>query len=631
MNIQAQVCALVIVFLVMLFYFSGEKIGLNTEKIFSHMLVVSTISMLFDILSVFFIVYEEIIGQFWVTVVCKAYLVTILLVGFIGFDYALAVIFENDRFKKIIPYLLGLLAIQSVVIFAVPISWYHEGRIVYSYNLSAIFTFAFTLFYIFATYLIINKKDSDLTVRRRSAMAVWLMVWIAAGIVQFIFKEFLLVSFAMAIGVLTIFFVLENPETLKDRRYGCFNSHALLLYLQQRYEKGEDCGLIGFNFDRVDRSGESYSFRKEALKRMVEFLNNFPDCKKFKNVGGEIIVVTTGADENTLICRKFKEAISEMPDIFLSDKSKSLTKMSVIVMNDCRKVRGPEDLFRLENSLKSKMPASNSIIFAYVEDEDIEAFNSKNDVIEEINGAIDNDRIEVFYQPIYSNGRKEITCCEALARIRKEDGSILSPGVFIPVAEETGLINQIGESVFEKVCKFIYSGECDRLGIDYIEVNLSIAQVESVNIANKYISIMERYDIDPSKINLEITETVSILTKEKLLENMRRLIEYGIHFSLDDFGKGRSNLMYMVDMPVSIIKLDMDIVKAYFKEDKAKSVISGMIKMAHGMGLKIVAEGVESKEELAAMQNEEVDYIQGFYFSKPLPKDDFLKYVQNYD
>ena len=139
---------------------------------------------------------------------------------------------------------------------------------------------------------------------------------------------------------------------------------------------------------------------------------------------------------------------------------------------------------------------------------------------------------------------------------------------------------------------------------------------------------IEKYDVDPGSINLEITETASINARQTLLENMHNLIDFGFTFSLDDFGKGKSNLMYIVDMPVSIIKLDYDMSKAFFTSSKAKQVVRAVINMVHGMGLKLVAEGIETRSEYEAITREGIDYVQGFYYSRPLPIQDFLNFLQ---
>lgn len=129
-------------------------------------------------------------------------------------------------------------------------------------------------------------------------------------------------------------------------------------------------------------------------------------------------------------------------------------------------------------------------------------------------------------------------------------------------------------------------------------------------------------------INLEITETGSIKARNILLRNMQRLIEYGVCFSLDDFGNGESNLNYIVDMPVEIIKFDRDMTQAYFNKEKAKFVMSAARNMIQEMGLHIVSEGVETREQFEHLAKIGIDYIQGYYFSKPLPAEEFLAFVR---
>lgn len=275
---------------------------------------------------------------------------------------------------------------------------------------------------------------------------------------------------------------------------------------------------------------------------------------------------------------------------------------------------------RYANDKSKVFIASNEIVMKYRERYMVET---------QISDALEEDRVEVFYQPIYSNKEKRFTSAEALIRIRKKDGSLLAPGIFIPVAEKSGQIVELGDRVFEKVCQFLERLKDIDLGIHYVEVNLSVVQCEMENLAERLIAIIEKYGVDPSMINLEITETASIHTRTVLENNMKKLIDYGFTFSLDDFGKGESNLMYMVQMPVSIVKLDYDMSKAFFNSEKAKHVVRAVINMAHKMNMKLVAEGIETKYELENIRKEGIDYIQGFYYAKPLPAKEFLKFIQD--
>ena len=275
----------------------------------------------------------------------------------------------------------------------------------------------------------------------------------------------------------------------------------------------------------------------------------------------------------------------------------------------------------------------------YIEPADIHYYRTPHDVIRKmyeqrekirfINDALDNDRVEVYYQPIFSTGLKKFVAAEALVRLRNEDNSIVMPGEFIEIAEQNGLIIRLGETVFRKVCQFLSEHNPSSLGINYIEVNLSVVQCEYAGLANDYIAIMEEYHIDPSWINMEITESANNVARGNMLRNMEKLQEYGVKFSLDDFGTGHSNLNYIMEMPVDIVKFDRKMVTSYFKDGKAKYVMDAAMSMIKGMDMEIVSEGIEDENQLNVMNDLGIHYIQGFYFSKPLPQNEFIDYIVN--
>ncbi|MBP5266164.1 MAG: EAL domain-containing protein, partial [Lachnospiraceae bacterium] len=217
-----------------------------------------------------------------------------------------------------------------------------------------------------------------------------------------------------------------------------------------------------------------------------------------------------------------------------------------------------------------------------------------------------------------------------LARIRNRDGSLMMPGAFIPVAETSDQIIHIGQRVFAKVCEFLANHDMDKVGIDYVEVNLSVQQCQRKTLAEEYIAIMEKYHVDPRRINLEITESGSVRHRKNLIANMKTLIEYGVRFSLDDFGTGESNLDYIMNMPVDIVKFDRTLTQAYFSSARTKYVIDTVIEMIRGLDLEIVSEGVETQEQYHTMIEKDIDYIQGYYFAKPMPADEFLFFVQSH-
>jgi len=243
-----------------------------------------------------------------------------------------------------------------------------------------------------------------------------------------------------------------------------------------------------------------------------------------------------------------------------------------------------------------------------------------------INDALKNNLFELHYQPIYSTKQKRFHSAEALIRLHDEKYGYISPDVFIPAAEKSGAIYQIGIFVFEEVCRFIKSDVFQQLNLEYIEINLSVAQCMQDNLANDLLDILHKYDVSPEKINLEITETAMESSYEIMMKNLNALAKAGITFSLDDYGTGFSNIQRIITMPLSIVKLDKSFIDEIHNPDY-QVIVTNTIKMLKDLNLKILSEGVEGESQLGFLNEQECDYIQGYYFSKPLTKNDFISFI----
>ena len=276
------------------------------------------------------------------------------------------------------------------------------------------------------------------------------------------------------------------------------------------------------------------------------------------------------------------------------------------------------------------MKISFSIGDVFADEELVEKLREQNSTKELINEALQDDRVEVFYQPIYSVVEKRFTAAEALVRIRDKEGKIVPPGKFITVAEENGQIIPLGIRVFDKVCRLLSKKEVQKFGLKHMEVNVSAAQFDHENPAKFIIEHLDKYQLNPDLINVEITETAASENQKIMLDNMNKLIENGVTFSLDDFGTGRSNIDYFVNLPVNIVKFDYSFTRGFFENEKIKPVLVGMVGIIHKMNMRVVVEGIETKEQLEVMIGMGVDFIQGYYFSKPIPESDFVEFlIQN--
>ncbi len=250
--------------------------------------------------------------------------------------------------------------------------------------------------------------------------------------------------------------------------------------------------------------------------------------------------------------------------------------------------------------------------------------------------AIQEDGVTVVYQPIYSLELQRFVTAEALVRLKDQRtlGEI-PPGVFIPLAEKRGYIWELGNIVFEKVCQFMREAMLWRYGMEYVEVNLSGVVCEEEKLPDVLAECMKKYQISPTYINFEITETASVTSGDMLEKNMRRLQDMGFRFSMDDFGTGYSNLSQIAKIPFELIKLDKSLIWPCFdtgsgmgkKQEDARALLRGCVEMISRLGIKMVAEGVETKEQAIWLRDLGISYMQGFYFSRPLCEADYLDFV----
>lgn len=248
-----------------------------------------------------------------------------------------------------------------------------------------------------------------------------------------------------------------------------------------------------------------------------------------------------------------------------------------------------------------------------------------------VNRALVKNTFEVFYQPIFDTSTGRIHSCEALVRMKDKDLGYVSPEEFIKIAEQAGMVGKIGEIVLEKVCKFISEKKPKDLGIEFIEVNLSTIQCMDTDLPDRFAEIMKHYGVSTDQINLEITESAVISSESTMDKVLNRLLQMGFSFSLDDFGTGNSNYSYIMKYPFSIIKVDKSFLWNSFRNHDNEVLFNNMIELIHGLRKEAVVEGVETENQRNRLIKAGVRYLQGYFYSKPVPEETFLDYVRRFN
>ena len=252
-------------------------------------------------------------------------------------------------------------------------------------------------------------------------------------------------------------------------------------------------------------------------------------------------------------------------------------------------------------------------------------------LINQLRQGIGNNELVLHYQPQINILTGEIEGLEALVRWQHLEQGLLYPDKFIPLAEESGLIIDIGEWVLETVCLQLQQWHKAGINIPKIAVNLSPIQFMNANLLKMTKHIIEKTNIDPSLIGIEITENISLFQKESVIHIINNLKEQGFKILIDDFGKGHSNLSYLQQLPIDSIKIDRSFISDIPQNKNNIALTKAIIAMAHELQLTVVAEGIETKEQLEFLNDHHCEFAQGFYLSKALPSEEIVKLLLKVD
>lgn len=276
----------------------------------------------------------------------------------------------------------------------------------------------------------------------------------------------------------------------------------------------------------------------------------------------------------------------------------------------------------------AKNSGKNSYRFfdSYMEDD----VNRKNDLADILSHVIDKNEIYLQYQPQVNVESGQVTGYEALIRIESELVGFISPAEFIPIAEETGIINILGEWALIEACNFnqvlIKSG----FGPLRVSVNVSTTQLKDDHLIDIIKSIPEKTGMDLKHLEIEITESVLMNSFEHNLKLINQMKELGCSIALDDFGTGYSSFNYLTQIPIDTLKIDKSFIDGICSNEKDRCIADSIIDLAHKMDISVVAEGVEDNEQLQILQNQFCDTLQGYLFSKPLNSTDFIELLSKH-
>ena len=240
-------------------------------------------------------------------------------------------------------------------------------------------------------------------------------------------------------------------------------------------------------------------------------------------------------------------------------------------------------------------------------------------ITDSMESALSQNQFLVYLQPKYRIKDEALVGAEALVRWNHPVWGFLSPAEFIPLFEKNGFITRLDRFVWEKACAVLHDWDERGYYPISVSVNVSRADIYNEDLADTLVKIIEKYDLAPSRLHLEITESAYTENPKQIIDTVTILRELGFVIEMDDFGSGYSSLNMLNDMPIDILKLDMKFIRSEMAKPKSQGILQFIINLARWMNLSVVAEGVETKAQLLRLTEIGCDYVQGYYFAKPMP------------
>lgn len=448
-----------------------------------------------------------------------------------------------------------------------------------------------------------------------------------ASMIQMIFLEQRIFFFIMALCVICMVYSVKRPDEEFDETNALYRD-VLLDEVALNYKSRSSFFIffIRIHDFKILADSLGQDSVNEMLSDVVSFLTVFTRGTNVFRVDDNVLAVKMKIMKEEQMENMIKAIAQRFKQAWKNGAMKAILSASYV------KAKCPEDVPTYEDfvHLISVVGRKEGIIDHVYGADEIIGEDYEKDIIEAIKRGLEKDKFQVYYQPIFSTKEKRIVAAEALVRLNDDKLGFISPEVMVPLAEREGYILEIGKKVFTEVCRFFMEENLTAFGIEYIEVNLSVKQCMHHELAKNFLEIMKEYGLRNSQINFEITESSAMVSNAALISNINYFEENGVSLSLDDYGTGYSNVSYLYQMPFQILKIDKSILWSSEKNQKADFTLRSIFNMTNKLGLHVVVEGVETEAQIVKLLKLGCDYFQGYYFSKPIPGKDYIRYLEEF-
>lgn len=635
--LSAELFSLIIILILMLNFYDRRWKGFPQRKIYHLCLLTSAGSILLNILCVY-IIDQAWDVPLWVNLLCNSgYFLLIVAVSTIIAYYLMRLLFEHIYQQRQQRIFAGIFLFSYLIFFALILYNLRSGVIFYfdenrSYCRGPLINFGYGIMGIQLIMLIFitlrNLKSVSLPMRRVMGILPPTILLLTAY--QLLYPD---VLFNGGIIVAANIILLVNFQSRRIEQDTLTSSGSRKSFHQEltlRLGGHQHFQIVMISIHSFGSVNHRYGHEKgdNLLYEIAKWLEELhPSGHSFRvgNLEFTLLVPYTGmvASRNLLdtISRQFSQpwCVDDMnvvldasfADLICTDQDWNATDILEFLNFSLSLAKErPDHMVRFDEEVYRKM-------------------EQRNQIIKRMQRSVREGLFQVWYQPICHCATGSFSMAEALVRMVDSDGTPISPAVFIPLAEQHGLITEISSFVLQNVGRLLSETDPDQLAT--VSVNLSMQQFMSTGLISELQELTDQYHFDPGRLKLELTERVLSEDIPRMHQIMDRLQQMGFRFSLDDFGTGYSNLSAVLDCSFSSIKLDKSLIQGYSDNKRSSFIVNAMLDLFHHMGCEVVAEGVETEAQAEALISRGADWIQGFHYARPMPEADFLQFLRQHD
>ena len=619
--------SLMVLVVFVVYYFTKPRLPIRMNRTFLWVLGTEVLTIVFDVVGSEACVYHERLPQWAVVAPNLVFFVLFLLRIYLFYLYTADVLMLREQkvgwiaVAARVPFytaeMVTLSSIWTGAVFFVDGEGYHRGPL-------------YPILYVcFGVYLVLSLAilflfRAKLTRFELFSGLGYNLVLTAGYVLRILVPNMLVMGMFSLVAIVIIYLSFENPDLFLSDRGNTFNMRAFRVLLAEWIDRKRPYRLLGVVLRNYNDQRGVYGGRQmdSGVTLISQYLQGaFQEQKVFYLRSGCFLLMGDSAADLTRIRRQITDRFRHS---WMTEEGELFLDAGFVQLDSETEER---DVDRVVSTLTLAFEEAGSGVLAedsLIDVDKLQEIDRQVDVKRALERAIEQGSVEVFLQPLVESRTRKVVSAEALARIRDEEGTLLSPAMFIPIAEHNGQINRLGEQVLDKTCRFIAERDLKQLGLSWINVNLSPIQCMRRNLSQELAEILRRHEVGADQIHLEITEE-SMIDLSMLQRQIQALQAEGFQFALDDYGSGYSNLVNVKRYFFVNIKLDMELVRDYFAHRDA--LLPAVVQAFKAMNYTVTAEGIESEEMADAMAEIGCDYLQGFYFSRPLPMEEFaVKY-----